>query len=122
LVAASAAPVNCAPDNQHFYADVTAGPTGYFEATLQCPLGAVPAGDVVVTLSSGAAHLGGEDPSFATVNFNGFNATGTAVKGRIIGWHANVVTGIAEFKYYSGPAKIAVEVEHATQPIPPPTP
>jgi hypothetical protein len=50
------------------------------------------------------------------VNFAGFVDKDT-VRVRVIGWHANVVTGIAEFRYYSNKdVTVAVDVDPRTAP------
>ena len=68
----------------------------------------------VVQVTAGGTHLGGEDPSYATVNYAGMVDANT-VRVRIIGWHANVVTGQAEFRYYSNAdADLVYNVEPRT--------
>src|SRR5207248_10824226 len=68
LPGAGAAPVvvPATATNQHFTAVVHTDFGGNFTVPLQVPVN--PA-DVVVKLASGGDHLGGENPSFATVNF-----------------------------------------------------
>src|SRR5215216_5810210 len=51
--------------NQHFYTTIHTDRAGYAVATLQTEVN--PA-NVVVKVASGGTNLGGEDPSFATVN------------------------------------------------------
>jgi hypothetical protein len=110
--------------SQHYYAVAHTDRGGFATVDLQVDVN--PA-NVVVKTASGATNLGGEDPSFATVNFAGFVNTdddlaAEAIRVRIIGWHANVVTGEATFRYYaSKDARIAVDVyERTTVPPPPP--
>jgi len=96
---------------QHFYAHAHTNFGGFASIDLQEPVN--PA-DVVVDVASGATHLGGEDPSFATVNFAGYVDEDT-IRVRVIGWHANTVTGKAEFRYYSDKdVDIAVSVHGRT--------
>jgi len=109
------------PADQHFYANVTTDRAGYAVVNLQVPV--TPA-QVVVKVASGGTNLGGEDPSFATVNFAGHvdadeDGAYEAVRVRVIGWHANVSTGIAEFRYFSNKTtRIAVDVyERTTAPV-----
>ena len=108
---AQAAPATAT--TQHYYANITTDRLGGATVDLQVP---VDPADVVVKVASGASNLGGEDPSFATVNFAGFvntdeDAALEAIRVRVIGWHANTTTGIAEFRYFSNKAtRIAVDV------------
>ena len=95
---------------QHFYAQGTTNFGGFVNLDLPCEPGAT----AVVKVASGGTHLGGEDPSFATANFVGFVAT-NRISVRVIGWHANVSTGLAEFRYYSNKnVRLAVDVYAAT--------
>ena len=95
---------------QHFYAQGTTNFGGFVNLDLPCEPGAT----AVVKVASGGTHLGGEDPSFATANFAGFVAT-NRIRVRVIGWHANVATGIAEFRFYSNKnVRLAVDVYPAT--------
>jgi hypothetical protein len=56
------------------------------------------------------------------VNFAGFVDEDT-IRVRVIGWHANVVSGIAEFRYYSNKdVTLAVDVYPRTTPPPAPPP
>jgi hypothetical protein len=111
--AGALAPVPATPTSQHFYAVTHTNFGGFASVNLQAPVN--PA-DVVVKVASGATNLGGEDPSFATVNFAGFVDEDT-IRVRVIGWHANVVTGIAEFRYYSNKdVTVAVDVYPRTAP------
>lgn len=109
---AQAAPVPITdPNTQHFLATVHTDFFGNATLNLQVPVTAQ--GDVIIKVASGATNLGGENPSFATVNFAGFvNASDRdSVNVRVIGWHANTVTGRAEFAYYSNKdVTIAVDV------------
>jgi hypothetical protein len=112
-LAGALAPVPATPTSQHFYAVTHTNFGGFATVNLQAPVN--PA-DVVIKVASGATNLGGEDPSFATVNFAGFVDQDT-VRVRVIGWHANVVTGIAEFRYYSNKdVTLAVDVYPRTAP------
>jgi hypothetical protein len=95
---------------QHFYAEGTTNFSGFVDFDLPCEPGAT----AVVKVASGGTHLGGEDPSFATANFAGFVAT-NRIRVRVIGWHANTITGQAEFRYYSNKnVRLAVDVYAAT--------
>jgi hypothetical protein len=112
-LARALAPVPATPTSQHFYAVTHTNFSGFASVDLQAPV--VPA-DVVVKVASGATNLSGEDPSFATVNFAGF-VDGDTIRVRVIGWHGNDVTGIAEFRYYSNKdVTIAVDVYPRTAP------
>src|SRR6266540_4204466 len=112
-VAAVLALVLATPTSQHFYAATHTNFGGFASVDLQAPVN--PA-DVVIKVASGATNLGGEDPSFATANFAGFVDEDT-IRVRVIGWHANVVTGTAEFRYYSNKdVTIAVDVYPRTAP------
>jgi hypothetical protein len=112
-LARALAPVPATPTSQHFYAVTHTNFGGFASVDLQAPV--VPA-DVVVKVASGATNLGGEDPSFATVNFAGF-VDGDTIRVRVIGWHGNDVTGTAEFRYYSNKdVTIAVDVYPRTAP------
>jgi uncharacterized repeat protein (TIGR01451 family) len=105
--------------SQHFYALTRTDRFGWANVNLQA---AVNPADVVVKVASGASNLSGEDPSFATVNFAGFVDPDT-VRVRVIGWHANLRTGIAEFRYYSSKnVTLAVDVYPRTTPPAPPPP
>jgi hypothetical protein len=100
-------PVPATPTSQHFYAAAHTDFGGFTSVDLQAPV--VPA-DVVVKVASGATNLSGEDPSFATVNFAGFQDADT-IRVRVIGWRANAATGTAEFRLYSNKdVTIAVDV------------
>ena len=112
-LAGALAPVPPTPTSQHFYAVTHTNFGGFASVNLQAPVN--PA-DVVIKVASGATNLGGEDPSFATVNFAGFVDEDT-IRVRVIGWHANVATGIAEFRYYSDKdVTVAVDVYPRTAP------
>jgi hypothetical protein len=111
--AGALAPVPATPTSQHFYAVTHTNFGGFASVNLQAPVN--PA-EVVIKVASGATNLSGENPSFATVNFAGFVDKDT-VRVRVIGWHANVVTGIAEFRYYSNKdVTVAVDVYPRTAP------
>jgi hypothetical protein len=98
--------------NQHFYTTAHTNFGGFADVDLQVP---VDVDNVVIKVASGGTNLGGEDPSFATVNFAGFLDANT-IRVRIIGWHA-VASGQAEFRYYSNKdARIAVDVYERTVP------
>jgi uncharacterized repeat protein (TIGR01451 family) len=111
--------VPASPTNQHFPVVVHTDRGG--QATLDLQVAVNPA-DVVVKVAAGGDHLGGEDPSFATVNFGGFVDSNT-IRVRVIGWHANVVTGEATFRYYANKdVTLFVNVyERTTAPVTPPS-
>jgi hypothetical protein len=108
--------------SQHYLATVHTDRAGQAQVDLQVEVN--PA-NVIVKVASGGTNLGGEDPSFATVNFGGFvnlddDLAAEAIRVRVIGWHANVVTGEAAFRYYGNKdARIAVDVyERTIVPVP----
>ena len=106
-----AAPAPATATNQHFYADVTTDFFGRATVDLQAP---VVAADVVIKTAPGGVDLGGLDSSVATVNFDGFVDADT-IRVRFVGWHANTVTGTAEFRYFSNAdSVVAVDVYHRT--------
>jgi uncharacterized repeat protein (TIGR01451 family) len=105
--------------SQHFPAHVHTDRGGFATLNLQVP---VSPANVVIKVAAGGTHLAGEDPSFATVNFAGYVDSDT-IRVRIIGWHAIVSTGRAEFRYYSNKdADLFVDVyERTAGPVPPTT-
>jgi hypothetical protein len=108
--------------SQHYLVTAHTDRAGQAQVDLQVEVN--PA-NVIVKVASGATNLGGEDPSFATVNFGGFvnlddDLAAEAIRVRVIGWHANVVTGEASFKYFGNrDTRIAVDVYERTT-VPPP--
>jgi hypothetical protein len=99
----------CPSNELHTYVEGTTNSAGFVDLNLPCQLPA----NSVVQLGSGATHLGGENPSFATVNFGGF-VDGDTIHARVIGWHA-IASGQAEFRYYSNKnARVSIDAHPPT--------